>query len=80
MCVCVSVSEEGVCDNLRFSLNDRPVETVEYIWVNIWCMLDWIIGLCHKAAELHCLGISCSNFSLFTFHLKNSTLSAHVKP
>ena len=26
---------------------DGPMETVEYIWVNIWCMLDWIIGFCH---------------------------------
>ena len=43
-------------------------------------MLDWIIGFCHKTAEIHFLGISCSTFSLFTFHLENSTLSAHAKP
>ena len=71
----------GVCENpVRFSLNDGPMETVEYMWVNIWCMLDWIIGFCHKTAEIHFLGISCSTFSLFTFSLENSTLSAHVKP
>ena len=64
-----------VCENpVRFSLNDGSVETVEYMWVNIWCMLDWIV-FCHKTAEIHFLGISCSTFSLFTFHLENSTLS-----
>ena len=26
---------------------DGPMETVEYIWENIGCMLDWIIGFCH---------------------------------
>ena len=36
--------------------------------------------VCHKTGEIHFLGISCSTFSLFTFHLENSTLSAHVKP
>ena len=56
------------------------METVEYMWVNIWCMLDWIIGFCHKTAEIHFLGISHSIFSLLSFHLENSTLSAHVKP
>ena len=72
---------KGVCQNpVRFSLNDCPMETVEYMWVNIWCMLDWTIGFCHKISEVHFLGISCSSFSLFTFHLENSTLSAHVKP
>ena len=65
---------------MRFSLNDVPMETVEYMWVNIWCVLYWIIGLCHETAEMHFLGINYSTFSLFTFHLENSTLSAHVKP
>lgn len=23
---------------------DSPMETVEYIWVNILCMLDWILS------------------------------------
>ena len=26
---------------------------VEYMWVNIWCMPDWIIGFGHKSAEIH---------------------------
>ena len=30
------------------------------MWVDIWCMLDWIIGLCHKTAEMHFPGMSCS--------------------
>ena len=65
---------EGVSENpVGFSLN-------EYMCVNIWCMLDWIIGFCHKTVEIHFLGISCSTFSPFTFHLENSSLSAHVKP
>ena len=29
------------------------METVECIWVGIWCMQDWIIGLCRKMAEMH---------------------------
>ena len=29
------------------SMYDRPIETVEYIWVSIWRMLDWIIGFSH---------------------------------
>ena len=37
------------CENpVRFSLNDGPMETVEYMWVNIWCILDWIIGFLSK--------------------------------
>ena len=38
---------------------DDPMETVEYMWVNIRCMLeDWIVGFCNKNAEMHHLGIS----------------------
>ena len=63
MCVCVGV---GVCENpVRFSLNDGPMETVEYVGVNIWCMLDSIIGFCHKTAEIHFLGIICSTFCVY---------------
>ena len=25
------------------------LETVEYIWVTIWCILDWIVGFCHTS-------------------------------
>ena len=29
-------NEENFCENpVRFSMNDSPIETAEYIWVNI---------------------------------------------
>ena len=34
---------------------DGPMETVEYMWVSIWCMLDWTVGFCHKTSEMHFL-------------------------
>ena len=40
--------EGEVCEiPVRPSMNDGAMETVECIWVDIWCMLDWVIGLCH---------------------------------
>ena len=37
-----------VCENLiKLSMYDGPIETIEYIWVNISYILDWIIGFCH---------------------------------
>ena len=48
----------GVCENpVRFFLNDGPLKTVDYMWVNICCMLDWIIRFCHKTSDMHLLGI-----------------------
>ena len=41
-------------------MNNDTIESVECIWVDIWCMLDWIIGLCHKMAEMHLPGMGCS--------------------
>ena len=41
-------------------MNNGAMETVECIWVDIWCVLDWIIGLCHKMAEMHFPGMGCS--------------------
>ena len=41
-------------------MDDGAMETVECMWVDLWCMLDWIIGLCHKTAEMHFPGMSCS--------------------
>ena len=38
---------------VRLLMNCGAMETVECMWVDIWCMLDWIIGLCHKTAEMH---------------------------
>ena len=34
-------------------MDDGLMETVKYMWVNIWCMLEWIVGL----AEIHFLGM-----------------------
>ena len=28
------------------------------MWMNIRCMLDWIIGFVHKTAEIHFFGMS----------------------
>ena len=42
-------------------MDKDAVETaLEYMWVDIWYMLDWIIGLCHKTAEIDFPGMSCS--------------------
>ena len=50
-----------VCEfAVRFPMNNGAMETVEYMQVDIWCMVDWIIGLCHKIAEIHFPGMSCS--------------------
>ena len=45
---------------LILPMKDGAMKTVECMWVDIWCMLDWIIGLCHKTAEMHFPGMSCS--------------------
>ena len=41
-------------------MNNGAMETVECIWVDIWCVRDWIIGLCNKTAEMHYPGMGCS--------------------
>ena len=52
---------EGVCETpVRLPMSDGAMETVECMLVDIWCMLDWIIRLCLKTAEIHFPGISCS--------------------
>ena len=53
-------------------MNDGAIETVEYMWVDIWCMLDWIIGLCHKNGEIHFPCVSCSTSRLVS--TQNETL------
>ena len=51
----------GVCEiPRRLPMNDDAMETVECIQVDIWCMLDRIIGLCQKTAEIHFPGMSFS--------------------
>ena len=45
--------EGEVCEiPVRPPMNDGPMETVESLWVDIWCMLDWVAGLCHKTTEM----------------------------
>ena len=54
-----AVRGRGMCKNpVRLSMYDGPTETVEYMWVNILRMLNWIIRFGHKTAERHFLGIS----------------------
>ena len=37
--------EGAACENsVGLSLYGDPIETVEYIWVNIRCMFDWILS------------------------------------
>ena len=45
----------GDCENpVGLSMYDAPMETVEYIWVNIMCMLDWISSHnCRNTLPLH---------------------------
>ena len=51
----------AACGNpMGFLMYDYPIETVEYIWMNIWCMLDWILSQ------------NCRN--TLPFHEKNETL------
>ena len=57
---------------VRLSVNDGAMETVECMWVDISCMLDWIIGLCHKTAEIHFPYESCSTSRLVS--TQNKTL------
>ena len=53
--------EGDVCEiPVRPPMNDGAMETAECLWVEIWCMLDWVIGLCHKTAEMHFPGMGCS--------------------
>ena len=53
--------EGKVCEiPVRPPMNDGAMETVECIWVYIWCMLDWVIRLCHKTAEIYFPGMGCS--------------------
>ena len=52
----------GACKKpIELFMYDGPKETVEYMWVNIWRMLDWLDGFCHKTAEIHFLDIQLLN-------------------
>ena len=55
----------GTCKNLLDSLcminvQNGPMETVILNtcgWVNLWCMLDWILEFGQKTAEIHFFGM-----------------------
>ena len=55
--------EGGVRENpVGLSIFGVPMETAEYIWVSIWCMLDWILSQnCRNTLSLlkisHCLAL-----------------------
>ena len=50
-----------VCEiPVKIPMNDAVMETVECMWVDIWCMLEWIVDLCHKTAEMNIPGIGRS--------------------
>ena len=50
----------GVCEiPVRLPMNHAAMQTVECMSVDIWFMLDYIVGLCHKAAEMHFPGMGC---------------------
>ena len=42
---------------VRLSIYAGPMETVKYTWVNIWSMLDWIVGFRNKNTEMPLLGM-----------------------
>ena len=73
---------ERVCEILmRPAMNDGAMEIVECIWVDIWCMLDWIIGLCHKTAEMHFPGMGCltSETLLWLMEMDYAKIRTHSK-
>ena len=45
---------------VRLPMNDGAMEAVEYMWMEICSMLDWVIGLCHKTAQMHFPGMGSS--------------------
>ena len=34
-------------------MNNATMAAAEYMCLDLWCMLNCIIGLCHKTAEIH---------------------------
>ena len=53
--------KEGVCKiPMRLPMNNGAMETMECMWVDIWCMLDWIQDYVNKTAEMHFPGMGRS--------------------
>ena len=46
----VGIGGRSFKNPVRLSMYDGPTETVKYMLLNIWYMLDWINGLGHKTA------------------------------
>ena len=38
-------------NSVGLSMYDNSIETVKYISVNIWCMLDWMLSQMHKCTS-----------------------------
>ena len=73
------VSGGGACENpVRLSMHDGPMETVKYAWVNIWCMLDWIVGFCHKTAEIHFIVTKLHRYTFLAYSC--STRNVKMRP
>ena len=65
-------AEVDLCKSCGVCMCDGTAETVKYLWVNTWCMLDW--NLPYKAVEIHYLCIyrwltskECKNLDAVVF-------------
>ena len=47
-----TVIGRGICE-IQCEAPHAMETAVEYMRVDIWCVLYWIIELCHKTAEMH---------------------------
>ena len=54
-----NTDEEGLLKSMELSMCDGPMETVKYILMDIWCMLDWIFQ--QNSSEIHFLCIELIN-------------------
>ena len=65
--------ERGVCENpVRLSMCHGPMQTVKYMCVNIWCMLDCIVGLAQllSAQNETLLWLAGMNYEKIQTHCK----------
>ena len=52
--VTIALEKEFRYNSEGLSMSDCPTETGKYIWVNISCMLDWILSQnCRNVLHLH---------------------------
>ena len=69
---------------MRLSIYDGPMETVEYIWVNIWCILDRISSQNRRnTLPLHTVGqlvkIAKNEMLLWLVGIKCVEIQTHCK-